>query len=126
MDQAASSFYSAIFNMLPLSQATFPEQRWQRWMQPPQAFHPDKRAAKKRGSCLFSICLRGHQVTFLQVQLVRIVTGTHSETNRWQGGLGHPDWLRTNLPGMEIKAVSPEMHSHAEGGECFEVWKKGE
>lgn len=125
MVQLASLYYSTIFDMLPLS----PQQRWQWWMQPHQAFLTDKTAAKRRRGHCFSSCLWAPQLTFLYIQLVRLITGVHSETNHWQDGLAHPDWprqIRIDLPGLGIQAVSTETHGLAEEGEYFEVWKNGE
>lgn len=42
MDQVAFSFYSVIFNILPQSWVSCPQQKWQKWIQPNQAFHPVK------------------------------------------------------------------------------------
>lgn len=77
---------------------------------------------------LSSICRWAPQPTFLRIQSGRNVTGLHSETNCWQGGLGHRDWLtyiRTDLPGLRMKPFSPETRGQEEDRILRNVEEKG-
>lgn len=102
-------------SMLSLSQATSPQQRQHPCMQPHQAFRPDKAAATGRAWLCLQYLPVSPSADLPSFQSGRNVTGPHSETNCWQGGLGHPDWLthiRNDLPGLRMLPFSPEIQGH--------------
>lgn len=130
MDQVASSFYSALLTLL-LSQASCPQQRWQKWIQPHQAFHSDKRAARGRGGCLFSICLGAPQSTFLHIQLVKLsqvsILKLTSDKVDWATLISFDKWVLPLSPAPELglKPVSPETHGHAEKLNTLKCGRRG-